>query len=182
MIAHQDMVDLYGRENVITLTAQEVGRLGLADGDAEVLTTVGLPRLSAPFFTTDVQGGPEFLRAIDVTTSDGKKHREVILGGPTGDPGMRFSLSAYERFVMLVQLGGTKPRGEVVNNNLPEFVEFLYRIERYSQGAAADPAVKEELLEDLRDALIAIDPFSFELAENWWAMALRRLGGDGLVP
>lgn len=83
---------------------------------------------------------------------------------------------------MLVQLGGTKPRGEVVNNNLPEFVEFLYRIERYSQGAAADPAVKEELLEDLRDALIAIDPFSFELAENWWAMALRRLGGDGLVP
>lgn len=95
---------------------------------------------------------------------------------------MRFSLSAYERFVMLVQFGGTKPRGEVVNNNLPEFVEFLYRIERYNQGVAADPAVKEELFDDLRDALIGIDPFSFELAENWWAMVLRRLGGDGLVP
>ncbi|MFF9021912.1 SUKH-4 family immunity protein [Streptomyces eurythermus] len=182
MITHQDMVDLYGRDNVITLSGEEVGRLGLTAQDAEVLTTVGIPRLSAPFFTTEVQGGPEFLRVIDVTTRDGKKHREVIFGGPPGDPGMRFSLSAYERFVMLVQFGGTKPRGEVVNNNLPEFVEFLYRIERYDRAVAADPAVKEELLEDLRDALIDIDPFSFELAENWWAMALRRLGGDGLVP
>ncbi|TWV32619.1 hypothetical protein FRZ03_33655 [Streptomyces misionensis] len=180
MITHQDMVDLYGRDNVITLPEQEADRLGVTPQDAEVLTTVGLPRGSAPFFTTEVRGGPEFLRVIDVTTRDGKKHREVIVGGPPGDSGMRFSLSAYERFVMLVQLDGTKPRAEVVNNNLGEFVEFLYRIERFTQGIAADPTAKEELLDDLRGALMDIDPFSFELSENWWAMALRQLGGGGL--
>ncbi|NIH84107.1 SUKH-4 family immunity protein [Amycolatopsis granulosa] len=180
MITHQDMVDLYGRDNVITLTHQEVDRLGVAPRDAEVLTTVGLPRMSAPFFTTETQGGPEFLRVIDVTTRDGKKHREVIVGGPPGDSGMRFSLSAYERFVMLVQLDGTKPRGEVVNNNLGEFVEFLYRIEMFTQDVASDPTVKEQLFDDLEGALTGIDPFSFELPENWWAMALRQLGGRDL--
>ncbi|MER6333086.1 SUKH-4 family immunity protein [Streptomyces sp. NPDC001034] len=179
MITYQDMVNLYGRENVVTLAEQEVERLGLAPQDAEVLTSVGVPRLSAPFFTTEVQGGPEFLRVVNVATRDGKKHREVIVGGPPGDPGMRFSLSAYERFVMLVQLEGTKPRGEVVNNNLPEFVEFLYRIERYTQGVAAYPAAREELFDDLQGTLMDIDPFSFELSENWWAMALRQLGGGG---
>ncbi|UQS24270.1 SUKH-4 family immunity protein [Amycolatopsis thermalba] len=181
MITHQDMVDLYGPDNVVTLAHQEVDRLGVAPQDAEVLANVGLPCISAPFFTTRIHGGPEFLRVIDVTTRDATKHREVIVGGPPGDSGMRFSLSAYERFVTLMDLGGTKPRGEVVNNNLVEFVEFLYRIEMFTQGVAADPAVKEARFDDLQRALTGIDPFSFELPENWWAMALRQLGGDDPV-
>lgn len=180
MITRQQMVDLYGPENLVTLTEEDVELLGLRAEDAEALTVVGLPRRSPPFFTTDVQGGPEFLRVIDVTTRDGKKHREVIIGGPPGDPGMRFTLSVYEQFVMLAQLGGVKPRGEVVNNNLPEFIEFLYRIEMHSKRVAVDPAAKEESLDELRNTLVGIDPFSFELHEDWWAIALRQLGGNGL--
>ncbi|MFH9006045.1 SUKH-4 family immunity protein [Streptomyces afghaniensis] len=180
MITHQEMVELYGVENVVTLDGQEVERLDLRPQDAEVLTSVGLPRFSPPYFTTEVQGGPEFLHVINVTTRDGKNHREVIFGGPPGDPGMRFSLSAYERFIMLVQLEGAKPRGEVVNNNLPEFVEFLYRIEMHTQRVRADPVIKEESLDELRNTLEGIDPFSFERSEDWWATALRQLGGDGL--
>ncbi|MEU5365641.1 SUKH-4 family immunity protein [Streptomyces sp. NPDC005925] len=179
MITHQEMVELYGVENVVTLSVQEAERLDLRPRDAEVLTTVGVPRRSSPFFTTEVEGGPEFLRVIDVATRDGKKHREVIVGGPPGDSGMRFSLSAYESFVMLVQLGGTKPRGEVVNNNLPEFIEFLYRIESHTRRVSADPAAEEESLDQLRNTLTQLDPFSFEVPDNWWAMALRQLGGGG---
>ncbi|WP_203857633.1 SUKH-4 family immunity protein [Plantactinospora mayteni] len=176
----QDMVELYGSEKLVTVSSEDVERLRLRAADAEVLTMVGLPRLSSPFFTTDVQGGPEFLRIIDVTTRDGKEHREVIIGGPPGDPGMRFSVSAYEGFITLAQLEGTRPRGEIVNNNLSEFVEFLYRIELHRTRAADDPARREEQLEELRNTLMKIDPHSFELADDWWSIVLHQLGGGGI--
>ncbi|GLY65409.1 SUKH-4 family immunity protein [Amycolatopsis taiwanensis] len=180
MITRQDMLDLYGSSNLVTVPSGEVDRFRLRAPDAEVLATVGLPRFSSPFFTTEVQGGPEFRRVIDVTTRDGKDHREVIIGGPPGDSGMRFSISAYEGFITLVQLQGDRPRGEVVNNNLGEFVEFLYRLERYRLRVEADPASAEEEFEELSDTLMRIDPFSFELEENWWSIALRQLGGAGI--
>lgn len=179
MISHQQMVNLYGPENVVTLATQEVELLELHLEDAQVLTTVGLPRHQPPFFTTEVEGGPEFLRAIDVSTHNGKEHREVIIGGPPGDPDMRFTLSAYERFIMLVQFEGTT-RGEVANNDLPEFVEFLYRIEEHSRRTAADPTVKQESLDDLRNVLMDLNPVAFELSEDWWVMALNQLSGGGM--
>lgn len=103
-------------------------------------------------------------------------HREIILGGPPGDAGMRFSLSAYEGFVLLAQLEGSPPRGEVVNNNLAEFVQFLYLFEMFRTRASDDPVD----LEELRKTLTSIDPFSFEQAEDWWAMALHHVSGGGI--
>ncbi|WAL68422.1 SUKH-4 family immunity protein [Amycolatopsis cynarae] len=169
------MAELYGGENIITVPPSDIERFSLRGEDAAVLEKVGLPRSGSPFFTTQVEGGPEFLRIIDVVTRDDKKHREVIIGGPPGDPGMRFSVSAYEGFVTLVQLQGTRPRGEVVNNNLTEFVEFLYQIRRHEILSAGDPAAARESLQDLSSHLKRIDPFSFERPDNWWAMVLDHL-------
>ncbi|MGW7694049.1 SUKH-4 family immunity protein [Streptomyces asiaticus] len=180
MITHQHMVELYGADQIITLSPEEVDRFSLMSADAHVLTDIGLPRDSSPFFTTDVQGGPEFLTVIDLTRKNGREHREVIIGGPPGDPGMRYSVSAYEGFIMLAQLAGTKPRGEVVNNNLSEFIEFLYRIERFRRYASDEPAAHAEELDNLKRTLVGIDPFSFELAEDWWSIALHQLGGGGI--
>lgn len=179
MITNQEMVELYGPENVITVPPQDVERFSLHPHDAEALIALGLPRFSPPFFTTEVQGGPEFLTIIDVTTRDGRDHREIIIGGPPGDPGMRFSVSAYEGFITLAQLEGARPRGEVVNNNLSEFIEFLYRIELHRASAADDPATRKESLRELESTLMKIDPFSFERTEDWWSIALRQMeGGD----
>ncbi|WP_326795920.1 SUKH-4 family immunity protein [Streptomyces sp. NBC_01808] len=180
MIKHQQMTDLYGPENILTLTDQDIEHLGLHAEDAAAITSIGLPRTSSPYFTTEVHGEPGFLNVTDVTTGKGKEHREIVIGGPPGDSGIRFSLSAYDRFITLIQFGGTKPRGEVVNNNLPEFIEFLYRIELHRENVAADPGIEQESLDALRSTLAGIDPFSFELPEDWWAIALHQLGGGGL--
>ncbi|MEV4760818.1 SUKH-4 family immunity protein [Micromonospora sp. NPDC049559] len=182
MPTHQDMVELYGAENVVTVPRSVVDGLSLGPADAETLAAVGLPRYGSPYFTTEVVGGPEFLRVIDVTRKDGRPHREVIIGGPPGDAGMRFSLSAYEGFVTLAELSAVEPRGEVVNNNLAEFVEFLYLIERHRVRVAGDPGIREKSLDELRNTLVGIDPFSFELAEDWWSIALHQLGGGDIAP
>ncbi|RJL31630.1 hypothetical protein D5H75_18110 [Bailinhaonella thermotolerans] len=173
------MAALYGRENLFTATAAQLEKFGLTPRDAEALGTVGLPVGGSPFFTTEVVGGPRFLATFDVTTSNGVNHREVIIGGPPGDSGLRFSLSAYESFVMLVQLNGPRPKGEVVNNNLGEFIEFLYQIKIHEVRSAEDPAVRDESFRELSSRLRALDPFSFEEPDSWWSMALEfcRRGG-----
>ncbi|TVT21076.1 hypothetical protein FNH05_34175 [Amycolatopsis rhizosphaerae] len=179
MITHQDMTELHGDGNIITVPPSDVELLRLRAEDAEVLGTVGLPRFSPPFFTTQVEGHPKFLKVFDIVTREGKEHREVIIGGPPGDPGMRFSVSAYEGFVMLLQMGGTRPQGEIVNNNLSEFVEFLHEIGRHQALAADDPFAARESLHDLSNRLKSIDPFSFEQPDNWWSLALDHLASTG---
>ncbi|MEU6716819.1 SUKH-4 family immunity protein [Nonomuraea sp. NPDC046802] len=154
----------------------ELEKIGLTPKDAEALGSVGLPTDSSPFFTTQVEG-PEFLAVFDVTTSKGVDHREVVIGGPPGDPGMRFSLSAYEGFITLIQFDGPRPKGEVVNNNLGEFIEFLYQIRLHETRSADDPAVRDESFRELSILLRTIDPFSFERPDDWWCMALEFIGG-----
>jgi len=175
MVTHQDMVDVYGAENLVTLSREEADELRLHPDDAEVLVTIGLPRSGSRFFTTEVVGGPEFLTVIDLTKRDGSPHREVILGGPPGDPEMRYSVSAYERFIMLVQLERTPPRGEVVNDNLCKLIEFVYRFDRCWESG--DPAELEGLTKTLTD----LDPFSFEQPDDWWSIALHQAAGGGIL-
>ncbi|MDT0547898.1 MULTISPECIES: SUKH-4 family immunity protein [Streptomyces] len=180
MITSKDMEELYGRENLVTVPRSDIERFRLRPQDAEVLTEVGLPRVSSPYFTVQLEGGPKFLTVIDVTTRSGKDHREVIIGGPPGDRGMRFSVDAHEGFITLAQLRGTRPRGEVVNNNLSEFIEFLYRIEQHRVRTAQHPADCEESLEELTNALMRIDPISLEREDDWWSIALHQLRGGGV--
>lgn len=180
MTTHQEMTALFGPLNLTTVPPHNIERFSLRPQDAKALAELGLPRLMPPFFTTEVEGGPELLTVIDVTTRDGKDHREVIIGGPPGDSGMRFSVDAYEGFITLAQLDGAQPRGEVVNNNLTDFIEFLYRIESYRTRTDIDPSTQEADFQELKSTLLAIDPFSFELAEDWWSIALRQLRGGGI--
>ncbi|MFB4273543.1 SUKH-4 family immunity protein [Nonomuraea sp. GTA35] len=172
MPTHEEMAALYGSANLFTASAMELEKFGLVPKDAEALGVVGLPVNSSPFFTTEVVGGPEFLTVIDVTTSNGMDHREVIIGGPPGDPGMRFSVSAYEGFIMLAQLDGPRPKGEIVNN-LGEFIEFLYQIKLHEVRSAADPAVRDESFRELSSRLRALDPFAFEQPDDWWSIAME---------
>ncbi|WP_043633655.1 SUKH-4 family immunity protein [Nonomuraea candida] len=167
------MAALYGRANIFTASAAELEKFELTPKDAEALGVVGLPVDSSPFFTTEVVGRPTFLTVFDVTTSNGVDHREVIIGGPPGDRGMRFSVSAYEGFIMLIQFDGPRPKGEIVNNNLGEFLEFLYQIKLHEVRSADDPAVRDESFRQLSSRLRALDPFSFEQPDNWWSIALE---------
>ncbi|MCX4910043.1 SUKH-4 family immunity protein [Streptomyces sp. NBC_00878] len=173
------MVRLYGRENVYTATPEDADRFGLSPADSDFLVHVGLPRHAPPFFTTQVEGGPDFLEVIDFTTSEGEQ-RELVVGGPPGDPEMRFSLDVNEGFITLAVLRGDDSHGEIVNNSLGDFIEFIYRIDEHARRVAGDPSVREESLQELSAHLRSIDQFSFERADDWWAVALHLLAGGGI--
>ncbi|GHH29769.1 SUKH-4 family immunity protein [Streptomyces rubradiris] len=176
MITHQEMAGLYGEGNLVRPSEAEIDRLGLRSVDARVLRETGIPRSSPPFFSVLVEGGPAFLEVIDIPLPDGGNHREVVIGGPPGDPGFRFSVDAREGFVTLAQLRGT-PRGEVVNRDLAEFVEFLYLIDLHQKRAMGSGDAASEF-EKLSHHLRSLNPISFERPENWWSMALEYVASE----
>ncbi|MEV0083062.1 SUKH-4 family immunity protein [Saccharopolyspora sp. NPDC050642] len=178
MITNQDLVELYGPENVVTVPADEVERLRVRDADAEVLARVGIPAFSPVIFTNHVEGEPPFLEVFDVETKDGSVHREVLLGWVPDDPVINFSLDAQQGFVTFVQRTDP-PQFDVVNNNLAEFVEFLYLIDRFRMQPVDDPEVHEKSRHELRDRLRAMDPFSFEAPDLWWPKVLARVAAPG---
>ncbi|KUO05414.1 SUKH-4 family immunity protein [Streptomyces caeruleatus] len=174
MITRKDLETLYSAEVIVTLSPEESQKLRLLQDDSRFLAEIGLPRHAPPFFTTEVSGGPEFLLPIDIPTSSGGIHREVIIGGPPGDAKMRFSLDTDEGFVTLVQLAG-KPRFEVANRNLAEFVEFIYLIDSHRRRASDHPDEAKDSLAELSLRLMSINSVVFEEPENWWSIALGHL-------
>ncbi|MEU5536821.1 SUKH-4 family immunity protein [Streptomyces sp. NPDC020362] len=173
MASHEELVEIFGEENIDRMPYRKALQVGLSEEDALVVSHVGLPRNCGALFTTSVEGSPP-LFAVRNFSDDGA-NRALILGGPRDDPKMRYFLNVRDRFVGLIVFGD-EPRGEVVNSTLGDFVEFLFHIARRDVSPA--PASAAEGIHDadqLAAALIDRDPHAFREPDTWWSIALQQI-------
>ncbi|MFK0262560.1 SUKH-4 family immunity protein [Streptomyces angustmyceticus] len=176
MATHAELTEVFGVEGVVTLPLSEVATNGVPGDDAEILVDVGLPAEIPVIFSLNPPGEPSAFSLVPVDTGEGIA-KVLCLGGPSGNPDMRYCLDMEDGYVILLTLG-QQPAAEIINTNLGQFVEFLFRYGlRLKHTAAASDQQADEYTEQLRKYLEAHDPQAFSEDDNWWSMVFDRLLG-----
>lgn len=175
MASHQELVDAFGRGNVLTLTPASCRAIGVSKSDELLLTAVGIPRTIGPLFTTEVVGSPPLFSARRFI-EDGEQNFALILGGPQDNSQMRYYLNVREGFVGLMDFYEEAPQAEIVNTVLADFIHFLYRFGlRYTSPALKTISERRNANEALLKELQQRDPFALRSSETWWSMAVARI-------
>ncbi|MFI0467242.1 SUKH-4 family immunity protein [Saccharopolyspora sp. 5N102] len=173
MITHEDMVEAFGDEGLLLMDEEQARGRGFSDADAEILCQVGLPVRADQVFTTFLADEPRTGSPVVFKTGNGDVE-VFILGGTSGDAGMRYILDIGSGVVGLLSLDG-QAQAEKVNSSLANFVEFLHRIRLRQQALNGDPDAGQDYTEKLWQSLKELDPDAFGSAEAWWSMVLEHL-------
>ncbi|MEV0698994.1 SUKH-4 family immunity protein [Saccharopolyspora sp. NPDC050389] len=179
MITHDDMVDAFGGDGLLLMDPEQARERGFSDADAEILCQVGLPVRADQVFTTFLADEPRTGSPVVFKTSSGDVD-VFILGGTSGDAGMRYFLDISSGVVGLLSLDG-EAQAEKVNSSLANFVEFLHRIRLRQQALNESPDSGQEHTEKLWLSLKELDPVAFGHAEAWWSMVMDHLMGRDLI-
>ncbi|MFC4121932.1 SUKH-4 family immunity protein [Nonomuraea zeae] len=180
MVTHEQMVELFGPEAVRLTEVEHLRDKGLSATDARILGQIGLPVRADLAFTTAVAGDPLPGSSMVFKTGGGDVD-VLILGGTSGEGGMRYFLDLRGGVVGLLSLDG-EPQAEKVNSDLESFVEFLYRLrvrQRALNGETEETA--RGYTERLWLSLKELDPAAFTEAEGWWPMVLDTLMDRDLI-
>lgn len=169
MANQQQLVDLFGADNITCLDAEERDLFASAGIVADELFDVGLPDELWGCFVLEPAAEPEAFDGVRATLN-GDDVTLVTLGAPHADSALRYYLNPLDGQVLLAQLDGGQPQLEVVNSTLGAFVDYLYRIGRFkTSDAQADD--KDLLIADLT----ARDPVAYAHPDNWWPLAVDNL-------
>ena len=167
-LTYEDLVALWGEDNVVRVPSAELDGLELPAGARRVLVEVGLPRTADRFFAYE---RPEQIVAADggrLFCKVGKDYANDLC--VAADSGEFLSLSPTGRYV-----------NNFVNSDLERFVEFLCRViaERRSYAGLSD-AESGAIVERMETELRAWDPEAFAGPEYWWSQIFEQLR-DGLL-
>jgi hypothetical protein len=175
MATQQQLVDLFGIQNITCLDHSERELFASAGIEATELFEVGLPDRLSGAFSLEVLADPEAFDGVPAALN-GTRVTLVTLGAPHSDSSLRYFLNPGNGCVILGELGEDVPKAETVNKSLGIFIEFLYRIGRYK---AFRNGVDEDQRADYKDLLIAylsaLDAESLRTPENWWSLVVDKL-------
>ncbi|OEU96178.1 SUKH-4 family immunity protein [Streptomyces oceani] len=174
-----EMLELFGEEHLVRPDPSASVTKGADEEDARLLADVGLPVELDIVFSLEVEGDPRIFRALlGIPVGLDEPLDALILGGPTGEPQLRYVLDLRRGRVMLLAFEESGPQAEVINSTLRDFLDFLSHYARHRQRLAADmqrdaaPEV-ERLAARMREQ----DPLAFRTEDGLWPVVL-----DALAP
>lgn len=175
MLSRENLAQVFGEENIVTLDFDDAMDLGLSELDVLLLSHVGLPRDVGAVFTTELDGPPGIFSVQALDMPDGGANAAIFLGAPGGNRNLRYFLDVKNDLVVLGSLDDTNPTAEVVNSSLSHFVDFVHRIGAFyfaeDMGSETETLSANELAEQLKTR----DPYAFRHSNTWWAMAVSAI-------
>ncbi len=167
-LTHEDVVAVWGEDNVVRVPRPDAEGLGLPAGAQRVLAEIGLPRKADQLFARD---RPELIPAGDGV-------RQYCKIG--SDYGTDICVAADSGAVLSLSHSAEYP-DRFVNSGLECFVEFLCRVvtERRRFPALGDSEI-DALIEHLEAGLRARDAEAFAGLDHWWSVIFEQMR-DGLL-
>ena len=162
MVLHEDLVAVWGEDNVARVPSADLAGLGLSREARHVLAKVGLPETEGVFFT--------------------RARPELKTGADNVGRYCRIGCSSMREIGVVIDSGivlSIRPSGGregFINSDLERFVEFLCRVtsaRRSFAGLGGDEI--DAIIEDLEAELRARDPDAFGDAGNWWSLVFEQL-------
>jgi hypothetical protein len=174
MLSNQELVDMFGEENIVYFNYHDALDIGLSELDALLLSHVGLPRQAGPVFTTGFDGNPQPFSVQRFVAPDGTNNTVLFLGAPQNED-LRFFLDAKEGHVVLCSLDEENPEAEIVNRSLSDFTHFIHEMTlRFTEeGLTATEEI--EATEKLALNLEARDPSAFRDDQLYWPVTLTAM-------
>ncbi|MER6944633.1 SUKH-4 family immunity protein [Nonomuraea sp. NPDC000554] len=180
MVTREEMVAAFGDEGLLLMDVERFREKGLSEADARILGEVGLPVRADLAFDAVVTGEPRPGSLVVFRTGSGNVD-VLMLGGTSGDSGMRYFLDLRGGVVGLLSLDG-EPQAEQVNSSLETFVDFLYRLRLRQQALNGESAeFGQRYTQELWLSLKELDPVAFSDAEAWWSMVMDTLMDRDLI-
>ncbi|MCX4587192.1 SUKH-4 family immunity protein [Streptomyces sp. NBC_01481] len=164
-----------GEDNVITVKADELSRVGVSPSDVRSLSQIGLPKELDGVFTVHTRRVPQAF-ALHEFEAAGEKQKVFILGGVPGDERLRYFLDVNDGYVGLFTFFDDGPEADIVNSTVDDFIEFL-RLFGLRAKMRREASVDElrQYTSDVAAYLRERDSFAFEESDNWWSSVLDRL-------
>lgn len=132
MVTSEELLNLFGEGNLVKLESTAHYPKNMQPGDVEFLAETGLPAAATGLFTVSFSKVPKAFATVSVSTDeDGAGMGLLCLGAPHPESEFRYALNLKQGFVIV--LDTAKMVAEVINESLPNFVEFLYRVEQFTQ-------------------------------------------------
>jgi hypothetical protein len=158
----EELVRLFGEDNVVRFHRDDVAALPIPSGAKEVLTDVGLPR-DSEFFAAAETLGMTPRGYVRIGTDYGT---DICV-----DPGGR---------VHSIDEAGEYP-DRFVNSNLSMCLRFLAVVTAERALFAGRPDEElDEVVEVLADTLLELDKEAFADPESWWSVIFEQMR-DGLL-
>jgi hypothetical protein len=168
MVSHDDLIDVWGVENVVRFKWDDVVQLPLPQSAMKTLVEVGLPRRVNHLFES---------RPLTVMASPTNSEATCRFGSD-----LETELCVSSRSGEIVSLSLTREYPDRwVNGELAFFVEFLVLVarERARFPDLGDDEI-DELIGVLEGRLRKLDDLALAHPENWWSVILEQMK-DGLL-
>ncbi|WP_406306456.1 SUKH-4 family immunity protein [Streptomyces sp. NBC_00885] len=168
MATREELINTFGESNVVTADRQVDSSVKFSPQDSEILFAVGLPARVPGVFQLATKETPQAFTIIPVQSGESRLNL-LCIGAPNYETGLRYCLDLEHGFTLLVDLEDGEV--EVVNESLPKFLEFLFRVERFTFFKANSTKQQaKEHLHLLRDYLKLLDSHALHDPTGWWSM------------
>ena len=177
MVTSEELLDFFGKGNLVKLENTAHYPKNMRPEDVEFLAETGLPTAVTGLFTVSFTKVPKAFATVSVSTDEDAGGMGLLcLGAPHPESEFRYALNLKQGFVIV--LDTAKMVAEVINESLPNFVEFLYRVEQFTQFKShvlGDQEMGEQAAGTLRYAVElltayvgALDSVALANPESWW--------------
>lgn len=176
MASRGELIVQFGEQEIATAPESHRDTLIAESPLVEPLFSTGLPSRVKGIYTSQPVGAPETFSLFPVATGTDDIDL-VALGAVNRDSALRYFLDTKNGYVVLTDLEAEDPQLEVVNESLPSFIEFLYRIARFrtfKQFVGDEGVPVSDYMELLSSYLMATDSFAMRKETSWWSMVFER--------
>lgn len=162
-VSHEDLVAVWGEDNVVRVPSTDLDGLELPAGARRVLMEVGLPRTAEYFFAYE--------KPVQIADADSERlfckvgtdyANDLCVAADSGE---FLSLSPTGRYV-----------NNFLNSDLERFVEFLCQVIAERRGyAGLSMAEIGPIVERMETEFRARDPEAFTGPEYYWSQIFEQL-------
>jgi hypothetical protein len=173
-VTREDLVELFGEENVVKVPSEALAGLGLDPQTSRVLTDVGLPAAAACGLPPEATA---LLNVVPPAPVDRPRAgTRYVRFGRLLEDAAEACLDPRAGTVVALTTDADGAEIEVfVNSGLILFVETLYLVNQTnSDQADADEQAYARAVDELHDRLAALDPPAMA-DDSWWAGVVQEM-------